>query len=70
MFCNYVVKSWEAACVKKNFRKIIKKCGISNAMVGEEDDLLWQESDKEKENSKDSKDDGISESDTMHMQTS
>ena len=44
--CEWVVKSWaevKTECIVKSF----KKCSISNAMDGTEDDLLWQEDDED-----------------------
>lgn len=61
VLCDFVVKSWESVRVETVI-KSFKKCGISNSMGGEEDDLLWQES--EEENSEDSPDEVGSSSDS------
>ena len=43
---DFVIKSWEKVKVEIVI-KSFKKCGISNAMDGTEDDLLWDTDDDE-----------------------
>lgn len=51
--CQWILDSW-MELPKKIIVKAFKKCGISNAMDGTEDDLLWEEkSDSEKEEDED-----------------
>ena len=45
--CEWVVKSWDNISIEL-VQKSFKKCGISNAMDGAEDDLLWLD-DKEED---------------------
>ena len=45
--CDFVIKSWEKVKMETVI-KSFKKCGISNAMDGTEDDLLWDTDDYEK----------------------
>ncbi|KAG7163555.1 Pogo transposable element-like 46 [Homarus americanus] len=47
VLCEFVIKSWEAKLIK-----LLKKCGISNAMDWEEDDFLWRDSDEEEDDNK------------------
>ncbi|KAG7157426.1 hypothetical protein Hamer_G005857, partial [Homarus americanus] len=59
---NIVTASWEAVRVE-TVVKSLKKCGISNAMDGE-DDLLWRDSDEEEDGSKYNEDEVGSSSDS------
>lgn len=45
VLCDFVIKSWEKVKVETVI-KSFKKCGISNAMDGTEDDLLWDTDDE------------------------
>ena len=45
--CEWVVKLWDNINIE-SVQKSFKKCGISNAMDGTEDDLLWLD-DKEED---------------------
>ena len=44
--CEWVVKSWENINTE-SIQKSFKKCGISNAMNGTEDDFLWLDDEEE-----------------------
>ncbi len=46
ILCDFVIKSWDAVAVK-TVMKSFKKCGISNSWNGKEEDMLWNDSDKE-----------------------
>ena len=47
--CGWVVKSWQNISIP-SVQKSFKKCGISNAMDGTEDDLLWLDDEEEESN--------------------
>ena len=47
--CKWVVKSWDNISIE-SVQKSFKKCGISNAMDGTEDDLLWLDDKEEDSN--------------------
>ena len=47
--CEWVVKSWDNISIE-SVQKSFKKCGISNAMDGTEDDLLWLDDEEEDSN--------------------
>ena len=42
VLCNFIIKAWSEIKVETVI-KSFKKCGISNAMDGTEDDCLWNE---------------------------
>ncbi|KAG7171851.1 Laminin subunit gamma-1-like 2, partial [Homarus americanus] len=60
--CEFVAKSWDAIRVKV-ITKSFKKCGISNPIDGEEDDMLWRSLDKQDSNTEDKDETSDSESD-------
>ena len=47
--CEWVIKSWQNISIS-SVQKSFKKCGISNAMDGTEDDLLWLDDEQEESN--------------------
>lgn len=48
ILCEFVIRSWDAVAVK-NVIKSFKKCGISNSLDGQQDDMLWENEDSDKE---------------------
>ena len=48
ILCEFVIRSWDAVAVKSVI-KSFKKCGISNSLDGQEDDMLWEDEDSDKE---------------------
>lgn len=46
ILCDFVIKSWDAVAAETMI-KSFKKCGISNSLQGQEDDMLWNDSDTE-----------------------
>lgn len=48
VLCDFVIKSWNAVSAKIVIKSFIK-CGISNSMDGEEDDMLWRDDDSDTE---------------------
>ena len=47
--CEWVKNSWQRVKIE-TIVKSLKKCGISNALDGTEDDILYEESDTSSEN--------------------
>ena len=47
--CEWVKNSWQRV-KSETIVKSLKKCGISNALHGSEDDILYEESDTSSEN--------------------
>jgi len=47
--CEWVKNSWQQV-KSETIVKSLKKCGISNALDGSEDDILYEESDATSEN--------------------
>ena len=45
VLCEFVIKAWDNVKVERVI-KSFKKCGISNAMDGSEDDLLYESEDE------------------------
>ncbi|KAG7162839.1 Pogo transposable element-like 70 [Homarus americanus] len=70
--CELVAKSWDAILVEV-ITKSFKKCGISNTMDDEDDDMLWRSSDGEDNNNEDKDKASDSESDPyddLHLSAS
>lgn len=42
MFCSFVIKAWDKVKTE-SIIKSFKKCSISNALDGSEDDTLWED---------------------------
>lgn len=46
VFCTFIIKAWEKVKTESVI-KSFKKCCISNALDGTEDDILWEDDEEE-----------------------